>query len=412
VAAAEAGLNYYYSHLQSVPAAEFDCEVAQTLTASPTTQFTAWVEFFDANQGPLPCPPTTTNPAGALIHSVGTSGNAPEPDRTLESYVNLIPLSGGTFGDYAIFSDGSPGFDSNIQVFGDGTTNGDVYTNNNVLMNSNSVIHGSIYTQGSMEMDSNAEVKADVVAKNSLTMKSNSRILGNATSSISSIWMDSEAHIFGNARAGTTITTLGGSEINGSRTPNSPSPPPEQQSFPVFPPFNASHWTAQGYTVPASFSTCTAAKTFIQGITGGNYVVRITSTCALSWTGDSVVNVRGNLAIISNGSLLMDSNAKFVNVGEPHTLHLMFGIGSTPPSCSQNITFKSNSKIEGGLTTLLYTPCTLDMSSNSFVAQGQMFAGRVDFNSNSTLTYKPVNVPGVGDGLFDEDIVYIREVVS
>jgi hypothetical protein len=412
VAAAEAGLNYYYSHLQSVPAAEFDCDgVVQTLTASPTTQFNATVRFFDAAGAEIPtCPPATT-PAGALIRSVGTSVNAAEPNRTLESYVNLIPLSGGPFGDYAIFSDGSPGFDSNIQVFGDGTTNGDVYTNNNVLMNSNSVIHGSIYTQGYMEMDSNAEVKADVVAKNALTMKSNSRVLGNGTSSTSSIWMDSEAQIFGNARAGTTITTLGGSEINGSRTPNSPSPPPEQQAFPAYT-FNASDWTAQGYTVPPSFSDCGLAKTFIQAIATGNWVVRITSTCALSWTSDEVVNVRGNLAIVSNGSLLMDSNAKFVNVGEPHTLHLMFGIGSTPPSCSQNIAFKSNTQIGSGLTTLLYTPCTLDMSSNTFVAQGQMFAGRVDFNSNSTLTYKPVNVPGVGSGLFDEDIVYIREVVS
>jgi hypothetical protein len=413
VAAAEAGLNYYYSHLQSVPAASFQCSATQTLTASPTTQFSATVTFYDASDPPvqLPCPPTTTNPAAALIRSVGTTVNAPQPDRTLEAYVNLIPLSGGPFGEYAIFSDGSPGLDSNIEIKGDGTTNGDLYTNNNVVMNSNSIIHGSLFSQGSVEMDSNAEVKADVVAKNALTMKSNSRVLGNGTSSLSSILMDSEAQIFGNARAGTTITTLGGSEISGSRTPNSPSPAPQYQPFPVYT-FSASDWTAQGYTVPPSFSDCGLAKTFIQAIATGNWVVRITSTCALSWTSDEVVNVRGNLAIISNGSLLMDSNAKFVNVGEPHTLHLMFGIESTPPSCIQNITFKSNTKIEGGLTTLLYTPCTLDMSSNSFVAQGQMFAGRVDFNSNSTLTYKPVNVPGVGDGLFDEDIVYIREVVS
>jgi cytoskeletal protein CcmA (bactofilin family) len=414
VAAAEAGLNYYYSHLQSVPAAEFDCDVSQTLTASPTTQFSATVRFYDAAGAEIPtCPPATT-PAGALIRSTGTSVNAAEPNRTLESYVNLIPLSGGPFGEYAIFSDGSPGFDSNIQVFGDGTTNGDVYTNSNVLMNSNSVIHGSMFTRGTMEMDSNAEVKADVVAMNSLTMKSNSRVLGNATSSTSSIWMDSEAHIFGNARAGTTITTLGGSEINGSRTPNSPLSPaqPEHQAFPVYT-FSASDWTAQGYTV-LTFSDCGAATKAAIGTVpvGGKRVVRITSACELKYAGDEVIGIAGDLAIVSNGSFLMDSNAKFLNVGVPHTLHLMFGVGSSPPSCSQNITFKSNTKIEGGLTTLLYTPCTLDMSSNSFVAQGQMFAGRVDFNSNSTLTYKPVNVPGVGDGLFDEDIVYIREVVS
>jgi hypothetical protein len=409
VAAAEAGLNYYYSHLQSVPASSFQCSANQTLTATPTTQFNATVTFFDASQTQLPCPPTTTKPAGALIRSVGTTVNAPQPDRVLESYVNLIPLAGGPFGEYAIFSDGSPGLDSNIQVFGDGTTNGDVYTNSPVLMNSNSVIHGSLFTQRYMEMDSNAEVKADVVAKESLTMKSNSRVLGNATSSTSSIWMDSTAHIFGNAQAGTTITTLGSSVIDGLRTPNSPSAPPQSESFPVYT-FNASDWTAEGYTV-LTFNNCGAAtKAAIAAVPpGGKRVVRITSVCELKYASSEVVNIAGDLAIVSDGSLLMDSNAKFQNVGSPHTLHLIFGLQKVSPC---NLEFKSNSSIGTGITTLLYTRCILRMASNSFVAQGQMFGGTVDFDSNSTLTYKPVPVPGVGDGLFDEDIVYIREVVT
>jgi cytoskeletal protein CcmA (bactofilin family) len=408
VAAAEAGLNYYYSHLQSVPAASFQCTASQNLTASPTSRFNATVTFFDGTGTQLPCPPTTTKPARALIRSVGTAVGVNAPDRTLEAFVNLIPLPGGPFGNYAIFSDGQPGFDSNVQVFGDGTTNGDVYTNSNVILNSNSVIHGSFFTQGFVLMDSNAEVKADVLAKLSLTMKSNSRILGNATSATSTISMDSEAHVYGNAQAAGTITTSGSSVIDGLRIPNSPSPPPQTQPFPVYT-FNPTDWTDEGYTVQ-TVGTCAAAKTAIAGVSAGTKtVIRITSTCKLEYLSNEVINVPGDLAIVSNGSLLMDSNTKFQNVGSPHTLHLIFGLGGTSPC---DLEFKSNSSISSGLTTLLYTRCTLRLNSNSFVAEGQMFGGTVDFDSNATLNYKPVNVPGVGSGLFDEDIIYIREVVS
>jgi hypothetical protein len=158
-----------------------------------------------------------------------------------------------------------------------------------------------------------------------------------------------------------------------------------------------------------TFSDCTSAKAFIEGIAEGDWAVRITAACDLSWTSNNVVNVRGNLAIVSDGSLTMDSNASFQNVGSEHTLHLIFGLGGVDPC---GITFRSNSHIGSGITSLLYTPCTLELSSNSFVAEGQMFGGFVDFNSNAQLTYRPVDVPGTGSGLFDEDIVYIREVVT
>jgi hypothetical protein len=46
------------------------------------------------------------------------------------------------------------------------------------------------------------------------------------------------------------------------------------------------------------------------------------------------------------------------------------------------------------------------------ITQGQVFGGTVHLNANTSVTYKPVPVPGVpGDG-FKEDIEYIREVIG
>jgi cytoskeletal protein CcmA (bactofilin family) len=406
VAASEAGLNWYYSHLQSVPAAQFQCSASQTLTSTPATQFSATVTFYSATGAAMACPPVGGEPAAALIRSVGTS-SASNPKRTMESYVNLIPVPGGPFAQYAVFSDRPPGFDSNVQVFGDGTTNGNIYSNGDVLMDSNAVIDGSVFGQGWVQMDSNAEVKANVYANQFIKMNSNSRVLGNVTSSVSSVTLDSNSHVFGNARAGTTINTVGSAIIDGTRTPNAPSAPPPSQAFPSYT-FDPADWIAEGYSVQ-NFTSCSSARTFVNGIVSGDWVVRISASCDLQWSSNSVVNVRGNLAIVSNGGLRMDSNSKFQNVGAPHTLHLIFGLARTNPC---NITFRSNTSISSGITTLLYTPCVLDMTSNTFVVEGQMFGGTVNFNSNASLTYAPIDVPGVSSGLFDEDIVYIREVIG
>ena len=60
----------------------------------------------------------------------------------------------------------------------------------------------------------------------------------------------------------------------------------------------------------------------------------------------------------------------------------------------------------------MYTPCEVSLSSNALVIEGQLFAGTVNFNSNANVTYLPISVPGVGIVSFDEDIVYMREVVT
>jgi hypothetical protein len=137
--------------------------------------------------------------------------------------------------------------------------------------------------------------------------------------------------------------------------------------------------------------------------------VRITSACDLAYASNERVTVRGNLAVIADGSLTMDSNSGFVNEGDEHNLFLLFGLsGSTP--C--DINFRSNTVIGPGLKTVLYTPCRVDMRSNTMIIEGQIFGGSVEFNSNASLTYNPIGVPGFGETTFDEDVLYTREVAT
>lgn len=411
IGSAEAGLDYYFSHLQNTEPDEISCGISKSLVGSPTAGFEVSAEFFDPAGNPIACSPSNglgeTVPDSVLITSRGTTSGI-DPTRTMQSFVYLIPKPPTPFGEYAIFSDGSPSFNSNIQVISGAEVNADVYTNGNLVLDSNAVINGSVFAQGYTHLKSNAEVKRNVWARNWVQLESQTVLRGNATSSTSYVTVSGNGKVYGDAQAGTTVSG-GPSNILGLRIPNTPSDPPPSRSFPPYT-FDAQDWIDNGYTVH-TFSSCASARTFIQGITGGDKVVRITAVCELTFGSNTAVNVRGNLAIISNGSLRMDSNSSFQNVGSPHTLFLFFGYGGTPV-CTNGIQFRSNTSISSGITTLFWTPCTVDINSNAFVAEGQMFGGSVTFNSNSNLTYKQVPVPGLAPGGFNEDITYIREVIT
>lgn len=408
VAAAEAGLNRYFHHLQDASVDTFQCSIQQSLGTTPVASFTASVTFYDAASNALPCPLSSAaaDPAAALITSVGTSG-AGAPARTMQAYVNLIPVVGGALGDHAVFSEGTPQFNSNVQVIGTHTNDANVYTNGSLEVKSNSVVHGNLYVQGNVVLDSNAEVRRSVWAGGSVQMNSNSRVLEDVTSSTSSISLDRNAHVYGDARAGTSITVGSNAAIDGLQVPNAPSDLPPQEAFPTFT-FDAADWIEAGYQVQ-TFTDCAAAKSAIGGLTAGDWVIRIEASCLLSWETNEAVTVRGNLAIISDGGLLLNSNSRIQSDGAPHDLFLIFGLGLVNPC---DIEFRSNSSIGSDLNTLIYTPCRVIQNSNSFVVQGQIFGGAVSFNSNSSLTYRQISVPGVSSGSFEEDIVYIREVVT
>lgn len=407
IGSAEAGLNYYMSQLQNAEPAEIQCQMQQPLTGTPTASFHAWGQFFDETGAPVACPMADdTIPDSVLITSQGETSGV-NPTRTMQSYVFLVPKPPKAFGQSAIFSDGDPGMNSSVNVYDAGAVNADLYSNGNIRLNSNAVIHGGVNAQGWIEMNGNSEIKRDAHAGNQVVMTSTSVVRGNVTSSTSYISLSNGPHVYGDAKSGTTITA-GAGQIDGLRVQNTPSDPPAHRPFPTYT-YDAQDWIDEGYTT-TTFSDCASAKSFISGITGGDHAVRITDgNCKLSWSGSDSVVVRGNLAIISDGSLNMESKAKFASDGSPHTLHLMFGLDKTP-EC--NIEFHANADIDDQLDSLLYTPCEIIMNSKSFVANGQMFGGKVTFNASTSLTFKKIPIPGLAPEGFNENISYIREVVT
>jgi cytoskeletal protein CcmA (bactofilin family) len=407
VAAAEAGVNYYFSHLQSGPPDTFECAVTDSLTGTPTTQFQASVTFYDVDGNVIPCPMgADEEPDAALIRSVGTS-TSDDPARTIEAFVNLIPVRGTPFGDFAVYSDGDPAFNSNTQIFGGDSNDGNIYTNGNAVVESNAQMYGDVWAQGFVQLEGNSEVKEDVWAGTHVQLDANSRVLGNARAATDYLNLDTGAHVYGDGRAGGPITIGSGAAIDGLQVPNTRSDPPDPIAFPEFT-YDPLAWMDAGYNVQV-VATCAAARLFINTITDGNWVVRIPLSCDLNITTGTNPTLVGDLAIISDGSLTMSSNSRFRSDGDDHTLHLIFGLGEVAPC---DIVFGSNTRIDTGIRTLMYTPCEINLNSNTLVVEGQMFAGTVNFNSNSDLTYDAIDVPGVGISRFDEDIRYIREVVT
>jgi len=412
VAAAEAGINYYMSHLQSVGPGDVQCTATQSLTGAQASSFTVTATYYNAAGNQIACPfAAGTSPATVLVRSVGNASTS-TPARTMEAYIKLLPQQANPFGAAAIFSDAAPGLNSRVQVNGMSSDDADFYTNSSAVssLSAGSRIGGSLYAQGSIVLNNSAQIAKDAWGKGSVTMNQNSRIGANATSSTSSISL-SGGVINGNAKAGTTISISGGGRIVGTQSPNSPSPDPPKMTLPVFE-FVSTDWTADGYTIH-TYSDCNAARTFLQGITtAGKRVVRITANCTLNFGPRSNTRIWGDTAIITQGGFNLDARAQFSKSGTgstPHKVFLFVGLNGSSPC---DIRMNSNTRFGSGLDMLLYSPCTIYLASASLVVTGQMFAGKVDFNASSSINYKPIDVPGLGAGGFKEDIVYIREVVG
>jgi hypothetical protein len=258
-------------------------------------------------------------------------------------------------------------------------------------------------------MNGSGQIRRDAWANGAVVMKNSSSVLGNGTSSTSSITLQNASKLYGDARAGTTISA-GGTAIGGTRTPNSPQGPPPVGTFPVYA-FTPSNWTDLGYTIETftGSSACINAKNFIQNnISSGSYVIRIAADCVMSFSKETVT-VRGNLAIVSDGGIALNTNSKIVASGGPWNLHMIFGIDTDGAPC--DIAMGSNTSIGTNLWTFFYTPCKVSLASNAYVNEGQMFAGNIALSSNSGIKFRAVPVPGYED-TYKEDIIYIREVVT
>lgn len=409
VAAAEAGIDWYFSHLQNASPSTVLCEKELVLPSTPQASVVVTPTFYDGAGNVLDCTSgsgVSDTPAEAVVRGVGR-GPGTHPERAMEAKVELVAIHGGIFGPGAVVSDTNIVFNSNADILGGDGNNADVHATGDIEFKSNSVVEGNAYILGSLLIDSNSEIKKDAWSSGSLELNSGAIVRGDAISSTSTITLNSNAHVFGDAKAGGSITLNGNSQIDGTQSPNTPSGNPPTKTFPDFT-FEQSDWENDGYTV-TSFSSCSDAKNHIEGLSSGDHVVRITSTCSLSWGGNDTVDVVGDLAIIHDGGFLLDSNARFRESGGPHDLFFIVGLAeNTTDGC--DFEMNSSARLEGDLQTLIYTPCTARFKSNTFVTEGQVLGGEVLFDSNSSLTYKRVLAPGGDITGFEEDLVYLREV--
>jgi hypothetical protein len=410
VSAAEAGINWYYSHLQSGSASSFVCSKQMTLTGTPSTSFTAGL-YNPTTGAPLICPLSeSTLPETVLIRSKGSGVNEPTPARTLESEVRLIGEPGGPFGATAIYSNSSISWPANVKILGNEASDTDVYVNGNAAMASASIVYGNLYASGSITLRGNSQVRRDAWANTTVSLSNSSRVLGGATSSTSSISVSQQAKILQDARAGTSISA-GSGAIGGLRIPNSPQAAPPVSAFPVYS-YVQADWEAEGYTVYefSGVSACTTAKNFIKTLSGIGFkiLVRILTDCTMTFSKDAPT-VAGSLAIVSDGGMTNGNNTSWVGSGGGN-LHMFFGIDNDGAPC--DVTWGSSGGVSGDISTLIYTPCTLSFGSNGSISKGQLFAGNVSLKPSFTMNYAPVPVPGFGTEVYEEDVLYLREVVG
>jgi len=418
IAAAEAGVNWYFSHLQSMPLAEWECTKDDPdLPTTPPTQFSAGL--YDGSgatmpPAPLVCP-LTELPARVLIQSKGSSTVNPVPTRTMQALVELSVLGTAAFQGVSIYSETSMSWPSNVKILGRTGNDASLYSNGNITLRGNDVVGGNVEARGTVTLEQSVQVRGNVVAgattAPAISMRSSSTVLGSATATASSITVQqSKAAIWGDATAGTTITA-GGSAIKGQRTENQPDPDYEWRDFPAFD-YVESGWVAAGYQVD-EFTDCGLARDFItQGglIIDGKNLIRITGDCDLNFDGNAPA-LRGDLAIVSDGSLTVGNNTPWTSGdGLLHSLHLVFGYDNDGAPC--NMKFGNNSTIDPGVLTFMHTPCTVDMGSSALILEGQIIAGGVILKPGTQLTYRPMTIPGMGGGVPAEDIVYIREIIT
>lgn len=416
IAAAEAGIDYYFSHLASTAVPSIQCTLSGTLTTSPAGTFSAKATFFAAGGAPLPyagatqCPLAET-PASVTLSSVGRASTNSSPARTMETNAKLTPTKTAPFDNKgAIFGENVVWFQANTRIGGSQFSDADVYSNGSITLHANSTLYGNVNSQGSVTLQANSETKQSVWANGSITMKGNSRIRRDAISSTSFISMSGQSHIYGNAQAGTTIT---GGIVDGTRLPNAPTSAPPTRPYPAYN-YSYSDWTAAGYTVQ-SYGTCATAVTDIQnwwGVASGSYVARITGGGCLLTFGNSIT-MKGNLAIVTDGSVSLSNHTRFLAAGGtgPWNLHFFAGLNGVAP-CS--LTTNPHSGVDSGVNVLIYThqACSVDINSNSALSSGQIIAGTVNVKHSASFQYKQVPVPGSSGAGLKQDVRYKREIVT
>jgi hypothetical protein len=225
--------------------------------------------------------------------------------------------------------------------------------------------------------------------------------------------MDNSSVITHNATAGRNCTGCG-SNVGGDIVRNHTSPYPPVYTLPTLN-YSSAAWQSAGYDTTKNYSDCTAAKTAIMNGYSSPTVARISPACALAFSNNDVVNVKSDMAIITDGSISSTNQVNFQSAdGNKYTLFLIVPTSATSGGCSggtHDISFSNQTNFTN-LRVFVYTPCTVTYNNNNDGLGGQIIGGSVNISNLYTLSFLPIDVPGGTDTGYSVDIAFIREIVN
>jgi len=409
VNAAEAGTAAWWEDLQTTPLATLDCTTkTQTLKSGPSeASFTADATFYAADgTTEMDCLSFTNEvyPEYVKVSSTGTSeGGVP---REMETFARLSPIYAGT--GSAIMSNNGASFVNNFDVYGLNGNDGNVYVlTGNLTIGNSTEIRGNVYVpNGSATLSNSVHIYGGLWTLNAISMSNSARVDGDLRTNTGAANGSSSASVGSDAYSGSTIGA--GLAVGGTRYPNYTLPEVPTQTYPTFT-YDPADWVD---STISTFTDCTTARDFLTGGSwSGSRVVRIESTCALTFSNNTTIDVPGDLAIITDGTIAMANRTTWQGTTGP-VKKLMFlkpagTVCGSPSFSEQNNTDYVNANI------VVYVPPTCSVTmANQNQMKGQVYGGTVTINNNFTMTYTPVLVPGLGTDIagFHQDIQYVREV--
>ena len=453
---AEAGLGATESLLQTTTTSALPCTgdavLHATLPTSPSSEYTTSIDYYNKyppSGTPMTCSAVraaTVLPKAAQITSSGTaviSGQHGAVTRTMETLVRMNPIRSGF--QQAIFSDKDIILNNNLNVNGNIGNDGDVYTNGKLICNNSSVIKGSLLVQGYVELGNSCSVAQDVWTKGHIKVSNSATIGHDATASsvdpdgtpADISFFNANSYVTHNATAARSCTNCPG-HVGGAITPNHVSTNPPRIDLPKIN-YVPSCWADPAscdadvpiapFTNFVNFTNCSTSgagntqDTIDAGYTS-NTVVRITSNCILPWQNNTTVNVRANMAIITDGGFSTINQTTFQSAdGTPHDLYLIVPWEATTggnltggtPDCSsaQHDMAISNQTTFSNLHVFMYTPCKVSYNNNNSGLGGQVLAGQVEIDNLYNLSFYPLRIPGAGPITgYRVDISYEREIVN
>jgi len=430
VNAAEAGVDWFYHHLESTAVADLQLTAySEQLGSGPApVEFTVTPTYFTNAEGtePLVGTPSNTNyPESVKISSVGVSAGG--LTRKMESFVQLNPVYGGF--DGAVISGGAVNLTNNFTLNGNNGNDGDIYVLEGIFSAPSGLetIRGSVYVvEGTASLSTNVRVYGNVWSYLGLTTNHPGvTIDGYVRSSQGSVSLHGSSSVGGNAYHCTTITNP--ARAAGAKIQECTSAPPSQP-FPQIK-FNREAWEDQGYyiyDVPGTGSAqCTNARTYVEGTTSGTYnmgagvpsgytgvVVYIADTCSYTpSTSNPTITLGTDLAIVTRGGVSLTQQSTWQGQGGTRNLHFISAYPDAgSPSCpTQDVRVENNPSFPS-VEIALYSPCTVYVSNNSGPFTGQVIGNPVNVSNRFSMTYRPVLIPGSDIDGFSQDVAYLREV--